>query len=295
MAYKGTVMKPELIIEEIFTIHYFEYVIDFDFPGELHDFWEAVYVDAGEVTITAGTEKAILRQGEFFLHRPLEFHSIACNGSTANAIIFSFSSKCKELFSIAGKPVKCDSNEKLFLSRIIDESKNAFSDPLNDVYTEQLHPLRNGVFGAQQSLKNIMELLLIDMIRLATTGQKEIGNYSPSLNKLSEICEYIDSSLYAPLRFEDLCREFSMSKTVLKKLFRESLGCGAMEYYNKKRISAAKRLLREKKYSITEISDMLQFSSIHYFCRKFKQATNMTPLEYQRSVSSLVKNFIDNN
>lgn len=293
MAYKGTVMTPVLTIDEIFTIHYFEYVIDFDFPGELHDFWEAVYVDAGEVTITAGTEKAVMKQGEFFLHRPLEFHSIACDGSTANAIVFSFASKCKELFLIAGKVIKCDSSEKHFLSRIIDESKNAFSDPLNDVYTERLHPTKNGLFGAQQSLKNIMELLLIDLIRSATAVQKEGSNHSPTLNKLSEICEYIDTNLYSPLRFEDLCREFSMSKTVLKKLFRESLGCGAMEYYNKKRISAAKRLLREKKYSITEISDILQFSSIHYFCRKFKQATNMTPLEYQRSVSSLVKNFND--
>lgn len=294
MNYKGTVIKPSLNIEEIYTIHYFEYVIDFDFPGELHDFWEGVYVDAGEVTITAGIEKTVMKQGEFFLHRPLEFHSIACNGSTANAIVFSFSSGCKELFSIAGKAIKCSDNEKLLLSRIIDEGKNAFSDPLNDVYTEKLHPAKNSLFGAAQCLKNIMELLLIDMIRSQATKTKTVS-YSPTLIQMQEICEYIDSHIYEPLKFEDLCDRFSMSKTVLKKLFRESLGCGAMEYYNKRRISAAKRMLREKKYSITEISDILQFSSIHYFSRKFKQATNMSPMEYQRSVSSLVKNFIDNN
>lgn len=293
MNYTGTIVKPSLTVKEIYTIHYFEYVIDFDFPGELHDFWEGVYIDAGEVTITAGTEKIIMRQGEFFLHRPLEFHSIACNGSTANAIVFSFSSDCKELFSIAGKLIKCDTWEKHLLSKIIDESKNAFSDPLNDVYTDKLHPSKNGKFGAAQSVKSIMELLLIEMIRLQDSAQKAVP-YSPALLQMQEICEYIDSHLDEPLKFEDLCLHFSMSKTVLKKMFRENLGCGAMEYYNKRRISAAKKMLREKKYSITEISDTLQFSSIHYFCRKFKQATNMTPMEYQRSVSSLVKNFIDN-
>lgn len=293
MNYTGTVIKPSLTVDKIYTIHYFEYVIDFDFPGELHDFWEGVYVDAGEVTITAGTEKIIMKQGEFFLHRPLEFHSIACNGSTANAIVFSFSSDCKELYSIAGKQIKCDDREKLLLSRIIDEGKSAFSDPLNDVYTDKLHPSGNAEFGAAQCLKNIMELLLIDMIRLQDSGAKAV-NYSPALLQMQEICEYIDSHLDEPLKFDDLCVRFSMSKTVLKKMFRESLGCGAMEYYNKRRISAAKKMLREKKYSITEISDILQFSSIHYFSRKFKQATNMTPMEYQRSVSSLVKTFIDN-
>ncbi len=293
MNYTGTIITPSLTVEKIYTIHYFEYVIDFDFPGELHDFWEAVYVDAGEVTITAGTEKIIMKQGEFFLHRPLEFHSIACNGSTANAIVFSFSSDCRELFSIAGKPIKCDTHQKHLLSNIIDEGKNAFSDPLNDVYTEKLHPSENAVFGAAQCIKNTIELLLIELIRLQDAEQK-VFSYAPALLQMQEICDYIDSHLFEPLRFEDLCLHFSMSKTVLKKMFRESLGCGAMEYYNKRRISAAKKMLREKKYSITEISDMLQFSSIHYFCRRFKQATNMTPMEYQRSVSSLIKNFSGN-
>ena len=63
MNYKGTVINSELTIDKIYTIHYFEYAIDFDFPGEIHDFWEAVYVDAGEVTVTAGTEKYVMRQG----------------------------------------------------------------------------------------------------------------------------------------------------------------------------------------------------------------------------------------
>lgn len=294
MNYIGTNINPSLTIEEIYTIHYFEYVIDFDFPGELHDFWEGVYVDAGEVTITAGTERIIMKQGEFFLHTPLEFHSIACNGSTANAIVFSFSSNCNELFAIANKPIKCDTWQKHLLSRIIDEGKDAFITPLNDVYTNKLEPSSNAAFGAAQCIKNIMELLLIEMIRLQSSAQKVV-THSPALVQMQEICDYIDSHLSQPLRFEDLCLRFSMGKTALKKIFRESLGCGAMEYYNKRRISAAKKMLREKKYSITEISDMLQFSSIHYFCRKFKQATNMTPMEYQRSVSSLVKNFIENN
>lgn len=293
MNYIGTVITPILNIEKIYTIHYFEYVIDFDFPGEIHDFWECVYVDAGEVTVTAGTEKIIMKQGEFFLHRPLEFHAISCNGGTANAIIFSFSSRCEKLFSLAGKPIKCDSFEKHILSRIIDEGKKAFGNPLNDVYTQQLNPAEDSAFGAAQCVKNLIELLLIGMIRSKDTLQKTVS-YSPEEFQLKEICGYIDSHITEPIKFDNLCSRFSMSKTVLKKIFRDHLGCGAMEYYNKRRISQAKKMLREKKYSVTEISETLQFSTIHYFSRKFKQATNMTPLEYQRSVSSLIKNFIEN-
>ncbi len=292
MNYKGTPISNEIVIDKIYTIHYFEYAIDFDFPGELHDFWEAVYVDAGEVTLTAGTEKHVMRQGDFFLHRPLEFHSIACSGGVANAIVFSFSCDCEKLFAASGKVIKCGGNQKLILSQIIDEGKNAFSDPLNDVYLKKLHHKKNAPFGAAQSVKNLTELLLIGIIR-GQTDQVKTVNYTSEELQVREICEYIDANLTQPIRFEDICQRFSLGKTTLKKLFREKLGCGVMEYYNSKRISEAKRMLREKKYSVTEISDTLQFSTIHYFCRKFKQATNMTPLEYQKSVSSLIKNFIE--
>jgi YesN/AraC family two-component response regulator len=251
-----------------------------------------VYVDAGEVTVTAGTEKYVMRQGDFFLHRPLEFHAIACSGGTANAIVFSFSSDCEKLYSAAGKIIKCSAKQKVLMSEILDEGKNAFSDPLNDVYLKKLHGQKTAPFGSVQSIKNLMELLFIGIIRGQAT-QNKVMPYSSEDLQIREICNHIDSHLAEPLKFEDLCKEFSIGKTALKKLFREHLGCGAMEYYNTKRISEAKKMLREKKYSVTEISDTLQFSTIHYFCRKFKQATNMTPLEYQRSVSSLVKNFFE--
>ena len=292
MNYKGTNIISELTIDKIYTIHYFEYAIDFDYPGEIHDFWEAVYVDAGEVTVTAGTQKYTMCQGDFFLHRPLEFHAIACSGGTANAIVFSFDCDCQKLLSAAGKIINCSNKEKVILSEILNEGKNAFSDPLNDVYLKKMHGKNDALFGSAQSIKNLMEILFIGILRGQSDHQK-ITAYSNQEMQIHEICDFIDAHLTEPLNFEDICKEFSLGKTTLKKLFRDHLGCGAMEYYNAKRISEAKKMLREKKYSVTEISDTLQFSSIHYFSRKFKQATNMTPIEYQRSVSSLLKNFFN--
>lgn len=288
MNYIGTSIKDELAIKEIFTIHYFEYAIDFDFPGEIHDFWEGVYVDAGEVTVTFANEKTVMKQGDFFLHKPLEFHSIACKDGVANAIVFSFSSDCAKLYSAAGKVIRFGEAEKNLLSRIISEGKSAFITPLNDVYSEKLEVKENSPFGACQQVKNLMELLLIQAVRCCDYNAPVKRNANDD-SRIKDICIYIEEHIRKPLKFEDLCREFSVSKTTLKKIFRNHLGCGAMEYYNNCRITEAKKLLREKKYSITEISDILQFSSIHYFSRKFKQATNISPLEYQRSVSSLIK------
>jgi len=47
MTYIETKLKREIVIDSIITIHYFEYMRDFVFRGESHDFWEFMYVDKG--------------------------------------------------------------------------------------------------------------------------------------------------------------------------------------------------------------------------------------------------------
>ena len=49
-------LRPErpLAVSEIYTVHYFEYSGSYAFSGEAHDFWEILYVDRGELSVTAG-------------------------------------------------------------------------------------------------------------------------------------------------------------------------------------------------------------------------------------------------
>ena len=49
MDYRHTALKSSIVIKSIVSIHYFEYMSDFVFPGEQHDFWELVCVDKGEI------------------------------------------------------------------------------------------------------------------------------------------------------------------------------------------------------------------------------------------------------
>ena len=76
MNYESTLLKPELIVDKIITIHYFEYSSHFIFPGETHDFWEFLYVDKGTVDVMAGSIPHTLNKGDIIFHQPNEFHSI---------------------------------------------------------------------------------------------------------------------------------------------------------------------------------------------------------------------------
>ena len=64
MDYIRTDLKKSLVIDGIYTIHYFEYTKDFAYSGELHNFWEVVYADKKSLVITAGAKELTLQVGQ---------------------------------------------------------------------------------------------------------------------------------------------------------------------------------------------------------------------------------------
>ena len=57
-----------------------------------------------------------------------------------------------------------------------------------------------------------------------------------------------------------------------------------MQYYNSLKIKESKKLIKSKKYSICEISEMLNFNSPYYFSNVFKKFENMSPSEYSNRI-----------
>ena len=292
MKYVKTVMKQPLEITDVISIHYFEYAKDFTFSGEFHDFWELVYADKEELIITAGAHELLLPTGHFYLHRPMEFHNLRCNGEkAANSVIVSFSSPCPQLYSIAGQIFACPAKCKKNLAQIIDEAKSAFSTPLGERHTSQLVPNESQTFGAEQLIQIHLEELLIHLIR--AYGQNEQKKTSPlaeaDINgRLAEICQYLEQNVENKLTFLDLCQHFSMSESSLKKLFRDGIGCGAIDFYNRCKIDRAKQLIREKEVNFTEIADRLGYNTVQYFSLRFKQSTGMTPSQYAKSIENML-------
>ena len=78
------------------------------------------------------------------------------------------------------------------------------------------------------------------------------------------------------------CRAFTITE-----IFHEKTGCGVIDYFCRLKIETAQKMIRQKRYNYTQISDMLGYSSYQYFSLQFKKFTRMTPSEY----ASSVKNF----
>ncbi len=290
MEYVKVKLNSEVEIENVISLHYFEYAKDFAFSGEMHDFWEIVYADKDEVFVTAGGNEFLLKSHQLYLHKPMEFHNIRCNGETAaNTVIVSFSSSSPYLYNIAGHIIECESNDRKLMAQIIAEAKNAFSTPLGDPYTAELIRHEKQKFASEQLIKNYIEILLINILR-QNSGVKEKAlptNETQNI-QLSKILHYLEKNVDQIISFPDVCEKFDLSPSYLKKLFKTEVGCGVMEYYNKCKIDRAKALIRERNMNFTQIAETLKFNTVQYFSRAFHNHTGMTPSEYERSVISMM-------
>ncbi len=82
-----------------------------------------------------------------------------------------------------------------------------------------------------------------------------------------------------PITIKDLSRKVAINECYLKKGFREMYGTTIFEFYQNQRMAHARYLLYEKGVSVTEVSQMLGYSSISHFSTAFKKQTGLKPCE----------------
>ena len=99
---------------------------------------------------------------------------------------------------------------------------------------------------------------------------------------LPAILNYINRNLSHPLRLEELCRTFGISRTSLHRLFVAHLHSPVGGYVIGQRLRAAQSLLQNSSYPIKEIAARIGYSSQLYFATEFKRLTGETPGDYRR-------------
>lgn len=302
--YKGIDIKRTLTIEKIFSVHYFEYASNFYFSGESHDFWEFICVDKGEVNIVAGDEPLTLKTNDIFFHEPNEFHNVSTGDSAPNLVVVSFACKDEVMNLFKHKKFKIGQTERELLGKIVSEARRCFACPMDDPYLKVIPLKEPDLIGAEQLLFLYLEQLLLYMARKHFSiklQNKTLPKITSEQSKQSadtllfnNIINYLKENVNAYITIEEICKEHSISRSRLQRLFSANSSVSVIEYFTYLKIQEAKELIRTQRMNFTEISDALGYSSIHYFSRQFKKVTGMTPTEYASSIKSISERSIPN-
>ena len=290
--YYGTHLKDCIRINELYTVHYFEYSKNYKFYGESHDFWEFVYMDKGEVIVTADDRDFALSGGQIFFHKPNQWHNLRANGEIApNIAIVSFSCTSPEMSFFEDKIFTLTPYEKELLQKVVFEGKKSFKGKLNLVNQKKMEKREDAPFGTEQIIKNNIELLLISIVRnnaeQKTTKKLDFASVSSHGEQIvKRILEILEARVHTTVNLDEIAKDLYFSKTYVKSVFKKYVGTSIIQYFNRLKIDEAKRLISLNEFSYTEIAAKLGFSSVHYFTRLFKSLTDMTPSEYQKSIKA---------
>ncbi len=299
MLYLGIDLKDSLSVSKVYSIHYFEYMNDFSFPGESHNFWEFIYIDKGEIIITAGKSSHLFKKGEIIFHEPNEFHNVNANGVIApNLIVVSFSCSNEAINFFKKKHFKIDETERNLLADMIIEARRCLDCRLDDPYLPNPPMKEAELFGAEQMVRLHLEHFLIHLYRRYTSPialQKNLENALPqkitkSKNDIeiyNRVINYLEHKICTQVTIEEICKDNLVGRSQLQKIFKTQTQLGIIEYFSRLKIETAKELIRTNRMNFTQISEYLGYSSIHYFSRQFKKITGMTPSEYASSVKAM--------
>ena len=295
MAYKSVVLEDSITINRVISVHYFQYMSDFSFPGESHDFWELVCVDRGEIDALAGERRLTLKKGNILFHKPNEFHNVLTNGKVSpSLVVIGFVCHSPAIKSFEDQLMSVQDTEKELMAQIIVEARNTFRGRLDDPYQEELifnsEPL---TFGSAQLISHYLEQLIIHLYRryfsysLPVRSSRFLAEASSGNDTYNRIVRYMEEHLGERMTIDRICRDNLVGRSQLQKLFRDTKGCGVIEFFSMMKIDTAKQMIRDNQLNFTQIADRLGYNSIHYFSRQFKQITTMTPSEYATSIRLL--------
>ncbi|MBR7132312.1 MAG: helix-turn-helix transcriptional regulator [Clostridia bacterium] len=285
-------LKPfrvDINVKKIANVHYFEFTNNYSTFKDKHPFKELVYVDSGSINVDAENFCGKLEAKQLLIHRNNEPHSLSCVGKEApNVIIIGFMCDCDKLNSFSQTPYTLSNDLVKILTEIIKEGHAVFLPPYDVPNLKDMKKRKDHPFGADQMLKLKLEMFLIELIR-STEASIPRAKSSSASKKTGDISNYINTHYTEKITLDNLCFIFGTNKTTLCKNFKEAYGTTVFNYINTLRIKEAKKLMREGELSLTEISQKVGYSSIHYFSKTFKSYERQSPKDYINTIKSKLK------
>ena len=141
--------------------------------------------------------------------------------------------------------------------------------------------------GHEDVCQAYMEILIIRLMRntaltVSTDAQVASGN-----RQCAAVKRYIDLHFKEPLTLEQLAKESHINKYYLSHAFKQEYGISPINYMINRRIEESKYLLAETDLSLSQVAQLLGFSSLSYFSQVFRRTQSLTPMEYRKNTKNL--------
>lgn len=130
-------------------------------------------------------------------------------------------------------------------------------------------------------IKNIEEVR--KALKSNTSTKSVNGKLSPQdQNFMDNLYKMMEKGITSStINIDEMCREVGMSRTKLFYKMKTLTGTTPATFFRIFKLNKAAELLREGKYTVSEVSMMVGFDNISYFSTVFKKHFGVSPSDYQ--------------
>ena len=280
-------MNNSITVSGIVNVHFFNCKQDYKTKLDKHSFSELVYVSNGELLVESQNYNGKLLAGQMIIHSENEEHCFSnANDVESTVIIIGFKTIGFNTAHFSKEPFTLSDVNIKRLAEIVKEGRNVFAPPHN-VPMYNMKKNSHQPYGSEQMLRILLEHFLISITREYTL------NYfppvaTPSTFTVTEIINYLNDKFKERITINEISFIFGTNRTTLCKEFKQATGTTITEYVAVKKLELAKKHVAYTNATFTEISNQLNFESIHYFTRFFKQRTGYSPKEYRKNFSTKI-------
>lgn len=241
---------------------YFQFNKDFNFPLHMHKSFEFIYVQSGKLNIQIGNKNYLLCKNKAALIFPGQLHAYSTKEHCENFLCIFSADYIYDFYNLIRDKIAPDPTFDFTLGNCI----------------EQLTRDDNNSFTVKSALYNIAGQFT-DSCELVRDSNEE-------RELLEKIIDYVQKNFKEPITLKQLSKELGYHYNYISSYINKSTGTNFRTLVNTFRIDYACKLLIEKKYTFTEISQKCGFENIRNFNRCFKQILNCTPSEYVKKHQS---------
>ena len=259
----------QIEIGGIYTLFYQEKEKGFFFKGEEHDLFELVYVDKGALHNVVNGTDTVLRQGEMMVYSPGLWHMQHADlDMEVSFITVSFELQSNNLDPLVNRRLGLDADETALLRRMLVEQDQ------NDPYSGDL-------------IVCLLQQLLLSILRIGDKVETRLKTPATLQNENSIVnaaLTYISANARQKLPVPLVARSCNVSVSRLTKLFQERLSITPGEYIRRVKLEESKALIKAGEGNVSQIAELLQYSTVQHFSRQFKAKFGVTPSEFAKSV-----------
>ncbi|PQD96009.1 AraC family transcriptional regulator [Pradoshia eiseniae] len=270
--YEVPIVNQEHLPIKLLYITKAKYDIDWHSTNHAHHFTEILYITRGKGTFIFSHEQVPVKEQDLIIINPhVEHTEKSCNTHPLEYIAVGI-----EGFAFTTP----DSSEQVTFHNYIEE-KNIYLSYLEQLL-EEAESQKNDY---ELILRNIIEILLLKMLRKKNLNLEKISSQKISKD-IAFTKNFIKQHFREKINLDILAKASHMNKYYLSHSFKKLVGLSPIEYLIDIRIRESKILLETTNYPISDISNIIGFSSQSLFSQAFKRETNMTPSQYRKNRSS---------